>query len=601
MKMTNSPAAPDSNSAQSSKSSPQKLGNWGWPKLLLLVPPLVAVSLVGVTMRRFALNEPFFANSAFYVLFAMFSVYVGVLVTGESSVTSPRQWIMDNRVGIALTVIVASVVLLAVAPSYRVLADEANLVGVSKNLYYQRTANFATTGKWYFENYWNINLTIDRRPALFPFLVSLLHVVRGYHPENAFYVNAAIFILFVFSSYRLAKLLGGELFGAAAAILVATHPNTMVAARSAGFDLLSSFMLLIVIKSFVEYANQDSPKRLAILALHLCILAHVRYEGWALLLAAATVLIAFRLIRRSQLQGYGLLYSFIPIFLLPRYWQAVAKAHDAEQPLSASLFSIRHFIENSREYFRLVLQPLEVGGAHSPLLIILGVAGFVVVVTNLLEDLRNKKLSVLDLRQIAFIAVLFGLETVIAFSYAWGKSLHPASVRLFIWLDTFVAMNAAWFLTIIGRRLAAPIALLHRRSGAPVTLLSCFTLFAMHVPAASEGRFVNALILTRQASQTWDFFAKLGTKNILIMTDRPGLFTIMDYGALDISTATVSRDPLNELSRHLYKDLYLVQEVDLTTHKPLPAFDVWKDVALETDLEFQNTDSTSIRISHVKR
>ena len=599
--MTNSPPAPDSNSAQSSNSKHSKAGIWRWPTILLLLPPLVAISLVGVTLRRFALNEQFFVNSAFYVLFVMFSVYVGVLVTGRGNGISARQWITDNRIGIAITVIVASVVLLAVAPGYRVLADEANLVGVSKNLYYQRTANFATTGKWYFENYWNINLTTDRRPALFPFLVSLLHVVRGYHPENAFHVNAIIFILFVFSSYRLAKLLGGELFGAAAAILVATHPNTMVAARSAGFDLLSSFMLLIVIKSFVEYAGQNSPKRLAVLALHLCILAHVRYEGWALLVAAAAVLFAFRLIRRSQVQGYGLLYSFIPIFLLPRYWQAVAKARDAEQPLSASLFSVRHFIENFREYLRLVLHPLEVGGAHSPLLIILGVVGLVWVVASLVENVRSKKLSAIHVKYVAFIAVLFGLEMVIAFSYAWGKSLHPASVRLFIWLDTFIALNAAWFLTVLGRRLAVPFILLRRRSAAPVTLLSCFTLFAIHVPAASEGRFVNALILTREAAQTWDFFAKLGTKNILIMTDRPGLFTIMDYGALDISSAMASRDPLNELSRHLYKDLYLVQEVDLNTHKPLPAFDVWTDVALVTDLEFQNTDSTSIRIAHVKR
>src|SRR5438445_3302133 len=51
---------------------------------------------------------------------------------------------------------VSTVVLLAVAPGFRVLADEANLVGVSKNLFFHRTANFAVTGKWYFENYWNI-------------------------------------------------------------------------------------------------------------------------------------------------------------------------------------------------------------------------------------------------------------------------------------------------------------------------------------------------------------------------------------------------------------------------------------------------------------
>jgi hypothetical protein len=57
-----------------------------------------------------------------------------------------------------------------VPPGFRVLADEANLVAVSKNLFFDKTANFAVTGKWYFENYWNLNQATDRRPALFPFL-----------------------------------------------------------------------------------------------------------------------------------------------------------------------------------------------------------------------------------------------------------------------------------------------------------------------------------------------------------------------------------------------------------------------------------------------
>ncbi len=598
--MTHFSAAPNpqlAKSAGSKKRSAKPRGLW---TILLILPPLVAAILVGITLRHHNLNEPFFANSAYYVLFAMAAVYVGVIATGQGSGMSAREWLLENRVGIAVTAVIVTVVLLAVAPGYRVLADEANLVGTSKNLFLNRTANFATTGKWYFENYWNLNLTIDRRPALFPFLVSLIHTLRGYHPENAFHTNAIIFALLVFSSYRLAKMLDGELFGIAAAILVASHPNTLVAARSAGFDLLSSLMLLIVVKSFIEYANESTPKRLALLSLNLCVLAHVRYEGWALLITALIVLLAMRMVRRSQLQGYGLLYSFIPIFLLPRYWQAVAKAHDAEQPMSASLFSISNFIHNSREYLRLVLRPLEVGGAHSPLVIGLGLAGFVLVVSNVVSNLNNLRRLSLSTKYAVFTAALFGLEMVIAFSYTWGKSLHPASARLFIWLDTFVAFNAAWLLTVVGRRLQVPVAWLARRSGAPVALLPCLVLFAMHVPAASEARFINSLILTRQAARTWDFFAKLGNRNILIMTDRPGLYTIMDYGAVDISLANYSRDPLLELSRHLYDDIYLIQEVDLNSHKPLPGFDIWTDVAKETSLEFQNTDSTSIRIARLK-
>jgi 4-amino-4-deoxy-L-arabinose transferase-like glycosyltransferase len=561
---------------------------------------LVTATLVGATMRHRQWNEPLFAYSTYYVLFAMLAVYAGVRLSGESETPSFRAWIKENLAGIVVTLAVSTVVLLAVAPGFRVLADEANLVGVSKNLFFQRKANFAVTGKWYFENYWNINEVTDRRPALYPFLVSLLHVVLGYHAENAFHVNAIIFVLFVFSSYRLAKCLGGELYGVAAAIVVAVSPNTLVSARSAGFDFLATFLLLVVVQSFHDYVKQPSPRQLAILSLNLCLLAHVRYEAWALVGVVAIVLLAFRLVRREHLRGFGFVYCLAPLFLLPRYWQTVAKAHDAEQPLSASMFGFSHFMHHAGDYVRLAAHPLEIGGPHSPLLLILGAGGCAFVLPRLVRCLRDKERA-RHVQLAAFVAVLLGMESVICFAYLFGTPMHAASARLFIWLDTFFAFAAAWCLTVLGRRFAMPLAILGRRSGAPVTVLACAALFAMHLPVASEARFVNALILTRQAAQTWRFFDKLAEKQILVLSDRPGLFTIMDYGALDISTFGIDRGCLTELSRHLYKDIYLVQEMDLDTRQPLPGFATWPDVETETVLEFQSTDSSSVRIARVKQ
>lgn len=568
--------------------------------LLALIPVIVAGALLSRTVRHRELNEVYFVNSAYYVITAMLVVYACIELSGLDSWITVRKWLFAHRGGLLVTALVSSVVLLAVAPAYRVLADEANLIGVSKNLFYQRTANFATTGKWYFENFWTLNLATDRRPALFPYLVSLLHVLRGYHPENGFHLNAILFVMFVFASYRLAKVLGGELFGIATAILVATCPNTLIAARSAGFDLLSSFMLLIVFKGFVEFSNDSSPRRLALLALQLCMLAHIRYEGWALVLATAAVLLASRMIRREHFRGYVCLYAFLPIFLLPRYWQTVAKAHDAEQPLSATLFGLKNFVQNGGEYLCVVRHPFDITGPHSPLLMILAVVGCAMFFFSSARKIGKLTSSSPILRYLLLVAVLIGAETVISFSYMWGKSLHPSSCRLFIWLDTLVAFAAAWALTWIGKQLAVSASASKEKTAAPATVLASLALLAMHVPIASEARFTNSLILTRQAANTWRFFAGLHNKNILILSDRPGLFTIMNYGALDISTAISDRSPLLELSRHLYDDVYLVQEVDLNTHDPLPVFNVWPDVPKETMLEFQNTDSVSVRIAKVK-
>lgn len=567
---------------------------------LFALPPLAAAALVGVTLHDPKLNEPFFVHSTYYVLLTLLLLYVGLQLARPGRAT-PVEWFKENRVGVAVTLLVSALVLGAVAASFRVLADETNLVGVSKNLFFRHTANFAVSGKWYFENYWDTSLATDRRPAGYPFLVSLLHLARGYHFENAFYLNALVFVLFVFNSYRLAKTLGGEVFGVAAAILVAANPNTLVAARSAGFDLLSTFALLLVVQSFVDYTRAQSAWGLANFAMNLCLLAHVRYEGWALMATAGLVALVVRVVPLSYLRSYAWFYSLLPLFLLPRYWQSIAKAKDSEQPLSTSLFGLSHFSQNVRDYLGVATHPFDIDGPHAPLLMPLAAGGVLLLLFKLVEGLRKRRLEARTIQITLMVSALLALEAVICFSYFWGKSLHPAACRLYIWLDTFVAFAAAWLLTLLGRRLAIPVGVLQQKSDAPVTILACVLLFAMHVPVAIEARFMNVMLVTREAAASWRFFASLGEKRILILTDRPGLYTIMDYGAADISTADSNRGLLVELSRKLYRDIYMIQEVSLDTRVPLPNFNTWQTVEKEPVHEFQNTDSTFIRISRVKR
>jgi hypothetical protein len=564
--------------------------------LLLAVPPLVAASLLYTTTRHHDYNERWFVYSTYYVLFVLVSVYAGMQVSALRFTTREiAGWAKDDLPGLVATAAISLAVLMAVAPGYRVLADEANLVGVSKNLFFHRTANFAVTGKWYFESYWNIDEVTDRRPALFPFLVSLVHAVRGYRPENAFLLNAILFVLFVFLSYRLAKAWGGEALGVCTALLVAATPTTLVSARSAGFDFCATFLLLVMVASFARYVTTPSPRALALLVLELCLFAHVRYEGGALLILTCVILLALRRVRMPDLRGYGLLYSFVPLFLLPRYWQAVAKANDAEQPLTMKLFSVSNFAHNTREFGKLALTPFG-DAAHSPLLIILGGAGTAALVVALIHRLATRRMSRATGEIVLFVAAAFGALSVLCFSYFEGNPLQPASSRLFMWLDTFLAFAAAWLLVGIGRLVVSPAAFTSR----VVPVLVSAVLFLMAIPSAADPRFIDALIVTRQAAGTWRYFASLGDKNILILSDRPGLYTIMDYGSLDISMVTSDRSQMYELSRRLYHDIYIVQEMSLETKKPLPGFDPWPEVATETAYEFQNTDSEYIRVARVK-
>ena len=228
----------------------------------------------------------------------------------------------------------------------------------------------------------------------------------------------------------------------------------------------------------------------------------------------------------------------------------------------------------------------------------LGLIGTAVVVVAIVNELRAQGLRA-RLEFVILAVAALGVLTLINFSYNWGKPLHAAAVRLFVWLDAYLGIAAAWCLVLVARRL--PVELRGKRSIAPVALVASVALFFMNIPSAAAGRFTNALVLTREAAQTWKFFERLGDKRIFILCDRPGLYTIMNYGAGYISLADNDRSPLYELSRRLYQDIYVIQEIDANTRQPLPDFNVWRDVEMDTMQEFQNGDSSFVRISRVRK
>jgi len=132
-----------------------------------------------------------------------------------------------------------------------------------------------------------------------------------------------------------------------------------------------------------------------------------------------------------------------------------------------------------------------------------------------------------------------------------------------------------------------------------VTVLLAAAVVAFYLPVASQHRMLNRLTQTREAATTWPFFESLHTKRIIVVTDRPGLYTIMEYGAMDFETARHDPVIFDALAHGLFYDIYLVQQISLTTNEPLPAYDIWPTRSRQTLLEFQNDANVMVRISRL--
>jgi hypothetical protein len=182
------------------------------------------------------------------------------------------------------------------------------------------------------------------------------------------------------------------------------------------------------------------------------------------------------------------------------------------------------------------------------------------------------------------------VQLVIVFTYVWGRAQHPAASRLVIAIDTFFSFPAAWALVRLLKRVRPFMA-----------VLVAAAIFAIYVPVASEFRILNELTLTREAASTWRFFENLHEKRIMIVVDRPGLYTIMEYGAVDFEGARQDPGLVEAWSRHLFYDIYLVQQIDLSTRKPMPQFEIWPERQKQSLLEFQNDANATVRISKLVR
>ena len=564
--------------------TPQAIALWG-----LLGLPL-ALLTVSVVHREYC--EPLFIHTTYYFFMAMVLCWAGTYLYAARDLRKDAilSWMKENKAGILIALIVTVITALAVHPALRVLADETNLLGTSKSFFFRKAATFTTTGRYYYDNFWDAGVVIDRRPALFPFLVSLIHVLRGYSYTNVFLLNLLVLPVFVLVAYRLAKVIGGEVCGVVAALLVVAHPITLISVRSGGFDFLAAFFSLLIIKNLFDHCRAPSAETLVVLWMNLCMFAEIRYETGLFLPPTVALLLVFRLVKWSHLRPYRILYAITPAFLLPRIWQSILRGNVPEQDPGAITFGFTNFVQNTRDYFKPILNPFEFHPPHGALVIGLGVVGCIIWLRWLDRRLLSRDWQAPNLK---FATILLGwmvLQLIIVFTYVWGRAQHPAASRLVITIDTFFSFPAAWALTIALRRFRPFVA-----------TLVAVGLFAIYLPVAAEYRILNELTLTREAATTWRFFESLHEKRILIVAERPGLFTVMDYGSVDFESAKNDPSLLEAYSRHLFYDVYLVQQIDLSTNKPLPQFEIWPERARMPMLEFQNDANTTVRISRLLR
>jgi hypothetical protein len=169
--------------------------------------------------------------------------------------------------------------------------DELMLAGTSMSMHFERTVLTPFRGNNIHGVFVIVEGMMDKRPLFFPFLVSILHDLTGYRPENAFVLNGILTFVFLGLVNAAGRMLSGRIAGWIGVALCAGLPLLGQNATGGGFELLNLVMIMATFllgARLIERRDDDSFTAFVYSGL---LLAQVRYESPIFLIAVAGIVL----------------------------------------------------------------------------------------------------------------------------------------------------------------------------------------------------------------------------------------------------------------------------------------------------------------------
>ena len=482
------------------------------------------------------------------------------------------------RYGLLTGVLTLAVIALSVEFGFRVLSDEANLVGISRQLLFDGEPAIPLQSRWSFDRFWTIETQLPKRPLLYPFLVSWLHRVSGYRIENAFATNLMILFALVTFIFTLASRWKGTLGGVTAVLFVIAQPIIALTATSAGYDLLAASLFLISLVLTSRYFKRPDPENLADLVLGLLWLSHVRYEGILLIPFVAFFVWRDKSFSNSWLERHQGLVVLVPLLLLPRLWQHALTwgVQGQFSPLGLSFVW-----QNGVDLITGIFTHNETL-PYAQWLSWMALASFSLALT--LPSSRSLIHYHFKKSYVWVPLALFSVDQIVRFLVSGVSYLDPNTFRLFISLQ--IAMGFLLFYSLHVLRTPSNV----------IVLVGVFFWVTYH-PRAVENRSYRSMDSLFETKLVHEFLDTIPNQRVLLITDRPGNYTIREVGAVDFAFANKNLSPLvQELSDHLYDNIYVVQRIPFATQASV-ATTLGDSVTLEPVFEHQTTLKHFLRIS----
>lgn len=441
---------------------------------------------------------------------------------------------------------------------FKVVADEVLLSSTAMQMHFHRETAVVLRGYDYAGNFTPMNVFLDKRPLLFPFLLCTLHDLTGYRVANVFVLNALLSLALVTLTYLFGRRLGGPGAGVAAVLLLVGVPLVGQNATGGGFELLNLVMLLATLwlgQRFIERpADED---RLGAFVLAGVLLAQVRYESVLFVLpVAATVAYAWWREQRLLLPG-ALLAAPLLLVIWPLHHNVFKLSEAAWQLFDIAgatrPFGLGYFYENIGHALNFFFT-FDGSQPSSWPLAVLGILACGLFMLLLYQEHRTLFREDPGRAVVAIFLLGLLLHTAVMLCYFWGKWDDPVIRRLS--LPAHVLLVAA--VLFVWPRLVRPA-----WRWVALGTFGVAILFALTAPYAAMHRYTQDNFAARTTNWLGGHIRELAGRRVLAIDNNAGLHWFL-YRQASVNPARLSETwegYLYHYRRGTFDDYLVVQRL----------------------------------------
>lgn len=442
---------------------------------------------------------------------------------------------------------------------FKILMDEIMLLGTSMSMHFDKTVLTPMRGNDIQGAFVILDGMMDKRPLFFPFLLSLLHDLTGYRPENAFVLNGILTFVFLGLVNLVGRLLAGRLAGWIGVALFAGLPLLGQNCTGGGFELLNLVMILATLLLGARFIQKRDEPALAAFVLAGLLLAQVRYESMLYLVPVVLIVLWVWFTDRRVTLPWPIIVA--PLLLVPyplqhqifelrsSAWELGGQGKAVEYHTPFSVAYLSDNISHAAAFF--FASPKD-----QPNSLVFSIVGWIALPFFLLllaKRVKNLRAESPAFAANAFFTLAFAAQFALMMIYFWGKFddivIRRLSLPTHLWLALAVLGVLPQFTEVV-RRWVLGIALLG--------------LLVNGIPSMAAHAYDQEYLPARETAWRREFIAEQPRRDYLVIDNDSAMWVAHEITATPVLQATKHADVIALfLKNKTFSDIYVFQRFDI--------------------------------------